>query len=240
MSETMLLSARGMYKVRSDRDRQIRMEIQDFTVAEGAVIGVAGPNGCGKSTLLDMLGLLLPPDGVEAFQFAGRDVKALSDAGKAGLRRSAFAYILQRCGMLEFLTIEKNLEFAMRIKGGAAADSTGSAHWRETAARFRLDGLLGKYPAKVSGGQRQRAAIACAVVQNPKVIFADEPTAALDPASASDALAVFQELAHERGITLVVVSHDHALLDKWADAVYHFHVEEQGSTVLSRLSLSGR
>lgn len=228
----MLLLVQGVYKIRADRDREIRMEIPNFSVAAGALVGVTGPNGCGKSTLLDMLGLLLRPDGVESFLFAGLDVAALSDASQARLRRSAFAYILQRCGLLEFLTIGKNLEFAMNMKGGATTNV------REIAARFRLDGLLNKYPVKVSGGQRQRAAIACAVAQNPKMIFADEPTAALDPATASEMLAVFQNLAHKRGITLVVVSHDHALLTKWADAVYRFQVEELGSTVVSRLSMS--
>jgi len=218
-----LISIRNMRKARGDRGEN-RIEIRRFTLAAGEIVGITGENGCGKSTLLDMMGLLLEPDSASDFHFfSGGDASAWSPAKKARFRREHFAYIPQRCGLLEFLNIRDNIDFTARMNGGRWSDFDNLVNMLE------LTSLLGKKPGKLSGGQRQKAAIVCALARRPKIIFADEPISALDPEMAGRVIQQFRGLARRQNVAVALVSHDERIVENLADKIYIFKVKRQAN-----------
>lgn len=224
-----LLHVRNMRKMRGERRRRISIEIPEFFVSRGEFVAVTGPNGCGKSTLLDMLGLILGPDTVEVFRLGTMppvDLNRLTPAGKNRVRRRYVAYALQQCGLLDFLTVRQNLRFAAQLKGRPVTEI------EKIARNFGLGDVMNKKPGKTSGGQRQKANIACALVQRPLLILADEPTSALDPPSATKLMETFRSLTREAGIALIMVTHAHALVRDQADRVYDFFFREESDVLL--------
>ena len=216
------LEVEDLWKERVDGRRRIRIAVPEFSVAAGAFVAVTGANGSGKSTLLDMLGLLLSPDHAQRFvlrEDGGIDLRALSPAAKRRVRRRYFAYALQNGGLLDCLSLRDNLRLAARLKNRAAS---GIA---DLARMLELDNVLDAFPGKISGGQRQKASLACALVQEPCCILADEPNAALDPPSARALLEMFHRVTRERGISLVMVTHAVELIQDCADVRYHFQVD---------------
>ena len=195
-----------------------RLEIPGLTVAPGTCLALAGESGSGKSTALDILGLVRAPDRVGAFRLARRggrveDVAALIAGGPdatAGLRREAIGYVLQQGGLLPFLTVAENIALT-RPEGRPAPFAV-----EELAARLGLAEVLRRGPERISIGQRQRAAIARAVMGDPELILADEPTAALDPPTARAVLGLLVELARERGTAVVMASHSWSLVREFS------------------------
>ena len=179
----------------------------DLALSAGETVAIVGPSGCGKSTLLHILGLLDRPDSGEV-RIDGRVVSGLSDDEAARLRNRTIGFVFQFDHLLPELTLEENAAMPIRLAGTARPAALTRAAARLEAVG--LGALRHRFPKEVSGGERQRAAIARALVSDPRLLFADEPTGNLDPAAARSVLALFRELANESGAARasVVVTHD--------------------------------
>ncbi len=221
----------GAGKRRAQGDSVFELEVPDLRIAPGELVAVAGDSGCGKSTLLDMLALVMEPTRMERFEMrfepddAPVDVRSLWRSGGetalAALRRDYLGYVLQTGGLLPFLDVAANIGLPSRIKGlpepGAALDAL--------AERLGLAGCLRRMPDALSIGQRQRVAILRALMHQPRLVLADEPTAAVDKARAGRIMADFHTLARERGVAVVIVTHDLDLVRSLADKTYGFRME---------------
>ena len=174
-------------------------------IRDGEYISIAGPSGCGKSTLLSILGLLdTPSDG--SYALKGHEVANLSFADRARIRNREIGFIFQSFNLIGDLTVYENVELPLTYRGMSAGD-------RKTLVTQALDrvGMAHRakhLPSQLSGGQQQRVAVARALVNNPAVILADEPTGNLDSRTSVEVMEIFQRLNRERGITLVLVTHE--------------------------------
>ena len=177
----------------------------DFTLGDGETVAVMGPSGSGKSTLLHALaGIIRPTAGTVTFR--GADLGAMSDAQRTALRRGAFGFVFQSGQLLPELPAVENIALPMMLGGVGYREATDAAIlWLE---RLGLRHLAGQRPGEMSGGQMQRIAIARALAVRPAVVFADEPTGALDQATGRDVMAILMEAAHANGSAVVVVTHD--------------------------------
>ena len=176
-----------------------------LAVDDGDHLAVMGPSGSGKSTLLNILGLLDRPT-AGRYLLDGRDVTTLSDEEQASVRRDKVGFVFQSYHLVPRLTAAENVELPLVLAGIAPAD-------RKAKVAAMLDALqLGDRaehrPDQLSGGQRQRVAIARAMTMDPTMILADEPTGNLDRASGSEVVEILETLNRDRGITLIVVTHD--------------------------------
>jgi putative ABC transport system ATP-binding protein len=180
----------------------------DLTVDEGEFLAVQGPTGQGKSTLLLLLGGLDRPTSGSVL-FEGRDLAQLPEAELARLRASAFGFVFQTFNLIPTLTAQENVETALVAARVPPSD-------RHALALGVLDDLgmadrASHLPSELSGGQQQRVAIARALVKQPRVLLADEPTGNLDEQTRDEIVGLLEQLWRERGITLIVVTHDSAI-----------------------------
>jgi putative ABC transport system ATP-binding protein len=188
---------------RSDEIETTALRSIDLTIEAGEFVAVMGPSGCGKSTLLNILGTIDRPTSGH-YRFAGRETSELSEAQLAELRRDNLGFVFQSFNLIDELTIAENVELGLiyrkwagkdrRARVDAAMDRVGVAH----RARH--------YPHQLSGGQQQRAAIARAIVGQPSLILADEPTGNLDTENGAQVMDIRQSLNAE-GATIVIVTH---------------------------------
>lgn len=176
----------------------------DFSLGEGEFLAIKGRSGCGKSTFLRILGLM---DGFDSgeFKFRDKDVKRLNDKAISKIRCRDIGFVFQNFNLIPEYTILENLEIPLGYAGVRTKDRRRRCS--ETLARFGLSDALYSYPNRLSGGQQQRAAIARALINEPSLILADEPTGNLDSENTKSVMALFSEL-HKSGITVVVVTHD--------------------------------
>lgn len=201
-----MIAARGIVKTYDTGTSRVEaLRGVDFMVARGEMVAVMGPSGCGKTTLLNCLSGLDGIDGGEVW-LEGRDIAKLSDRRRTAMRAMRMGFIFQTYNLLPVLSAVENIELPLLVAGV-----------RQRAARSRalsaLDrvGLLewaGHRPAELSGGQRQRVTIARALVNEPAIVWADEPTGALDSTTATDILHLLRKLNAQVGLTLVMVTHD--------------------------------
>jgi putative ABC transport system ATP-binding protein len=199
------------------------LEAPMLRIRRGRFVGVVGKSGSGKSTLLDVLSLVAQPTAVGAFRIHTTpaatpvDVGALwargSDGALAGIRRRHMGYVLQSGGLCGFLSAEDNIALPMRMNGAPDA----ATRPRALLARLGMAGHAGRDVRTLSGGERQRIAILRALAHDPAVIFADEPTAALDFDTARRAVRLLAELAQDRAASVIMVTHDRELVDAVAD-----------------------
>jgi len=206
------LALEGVVKQRSGRDRTFALTIERLELRPGDRLLLAGPNGCGKSTLIELIGLALKPDAATRFALTadGRpplDLQALWQRGRhdelARLRARHMGYLPQTGALLPFLTVRQNIELVQALSGRRDPDLL-----RDISRRLDLDPLLAEAPAQLSVGQRQRAAIARALVHRPSFVLADEPTAALDPANARAVVQLLVDLVREIDCGLLLISHE--------------------------------
>src|SRR5580693_4704526 len=176
----------------------------DLEVAPGETVAIMGPSGCGKSTLLYLLGGLDRPTAGE-IQLDGQDLGRLSERGLARLRRRAIGFVFQAFHLMDELTAVENAELPALLAG--RSPRTARRRAEELLERVGLANRARFLPTQLSGGQRQRVAVARALVADPLVVLADEPTGNLDSASTRDVLQLFDQL-HRAGQTLVIVTHD--------------------------------
>ncbi|MFZ4275003.1 ABC transporter ATP-binding protein [Streptomyces arboris] len=176
-----------------------------FSVHPGEVVAVMGPSGSGKSTLLHCLAGIITPDS-GTITYAGRELSAMSDAERSALRRSDFGFVFQFGQLVPELTCVENVALPLRLNGvkRKAAERTA----REWMERLEVEDVSAKRPGEVSGGQGQRVAVARALAASPKVIFADEPTGALDSLNGERVMELLTEAARSSNVAVVLVTHE--------------------------------
>jgi putative ABC transport system ATP-binding protein len=186
--------------------RGVTLEIES-----GDFIAMAGPSGSGKTTLLNLIGgLTRPSRGL--VEVDGRDVGSLSDRELSRLRLERIGFVFQAYNLLPVLSALENAEFTLLLRGVPAEERR-----RRVEALFEEIGIAGleeRMPGKLSGGQQQRVAVARAVVANPALVLADEPTANLDSATSAALLEVMERLNHEHGTTFVFSTHDPRVMER--------------------------
>jgi len=176
----------------------------DLEVAEGEWIAIIGRSGSGKSTLLNILGLLDRPD-AGVYELAGEDVSDIGDTRRAVLRNRRIGFVFQRFNLLPRTSVLENVAAPLLYRGTGRADRLARA--RVTLELVGLGERADHDPAELSGGETQRAAIARALVGEPAMLLADEPTGNLDARSGADVLDLFGDL-HRAGSTVLMITHD--------------------------------
>ena len=181
----------------------------DLDVAAGEVLAVTGPSGSGKSTLLHVMAGVLVPDAGRVDYHGGettQDIAALDEAARSRLRLKEFGFIFQFGQLLPDLSALDNVTIPLLLAGTPRRRALAQA--RETLGELGLSEHLDKRPTQLSGGQAQRAAVARALVTNPRLLFADEPTGSLDSLAAERTMEVLLSSVHSRGAGLVIITHD--------------------------------
>jgi putative ABC transport system ATP-binding protein len=188
---------------RTDEVETIALNNISFEVKEGEFISMMGPSGCGKSTLLNIIGLLDDLDN-GSYLFDGTEVSRYNERKRADLRKHTIGFVFQSFNLIDELTVFENVELPLLY-----------AHWTATERKQMVDEVLDKvqiahrrnhYPQQLSGGQQQRVAVARAVVSNPKLILADEPTGNLDSRNGIEVMELLSSL-NEKGTTIIMVTH---------------------------------
>jgi putative ABC transport system ATP-binding protein len=177
----------------------------DLDIDEGEFVCLSGPSGSGKTTLLNAMGGLDTPDSGE-ITVGDHRIDLMSKGELAELRLNNIGFVFQAYNLIPVLTARENVEFVMQVQGVAARERRRLAD--AILAEVGLSGMEGRLPAELSGGQQQRVAVARAIVTQPALVLADEPTANLDSQTAAQLMDLFVELNEQRGITFIMSSHD--------------------------------
>ncbi|MCZ4100866.1 ABC transporter ATP-binding protein [Streptomyces sp. So13.3] len=199
---TPLLSADALHKTYGPTPA---LDGADFTIRSGEVVAVMGPSGSGKSTLLHCLAGIVRPDAGKVL-YRGEELSAMSDAARSALRRGDFGFVFQFGQLVPELTCVENVALPLRLNGAKRKEAERLA--TEWLHRLEVDDLGHKRPGEVSGGQGQRVAVARALVGGPRVIFADEPTGALDSLNGERVMRLLTDAARDTGAAVVLVTHE--------------------------------
>ncbi|MFE9397429.1 ABC transporter ATP-binding protein [Streptomyces flavidovirens] len=176
-----------------------------FSIHPGEVVAVMGPSGSGKSTLLHCLAGIITPDS-GTITYDGRELSAMPDRERSALRRGDFGFVFQFGQLVPELTCVENVALPLRLNGAKRKDAEREAlKWM---ARLEVDDLGRKRPGEVSGGQGQRVAVARSLVSSPRVLFADEPTGALDSLNGERVMQLLTEAARSANTAVVLVTHE--------------------------------
>ncbi|MFD3916037.1 ABC transporter ATP-binding protein [Streptomyces sp. NPDC058603] len=176
-----------------------------FSIHPGEVVAVMGPSGSGKSTLLHCLAGIVPPD-AGTITYRDRVLTEMPEAERSALRRSAFGFVFQFGQLVPELTCLENVALPLRLTGVRRKDAERAA--REWLERLEVAGIGSQRPGEVSGGQGQRVAVARSLVTSPRVIFADEPTGALDSFNGERVMELLTETARATSAAVVLVTHE--------------------------------
>lgn len=208
----MIYNIKNLLKQRQ-RENGYRLLIKSLRIRHGDRIALTGPSGCGKSTALDILGLSLEPDCAGEFVFFANEPLPIMGFWQkrqldklADLRRKYLGYVLQSGELLPFLTTGENICFMGNLAGNPEAETLNNG--KELAERLGIEKLWNAMPASLSVGERQRAAIARALAAKPKIIIADEPTAALDPFHAQKVMGAFLDCLENYASALILATHN--------------------------------
>jgi putative ABC transport system ATP-binding protein len=202
------ISGLNHYYGRGSLQKQVLFDI-DLQIDRGEIVIMTGPSGSGKTTLLTLMGSLRSVQ-EGSLSILGNEL-ANASKEQMTLARRDIGYIFQAHNLLNFLTAYQNVEMALEIQDVTAAEA--DLRIRQVLTAVGLDHRMDYYPSDLSGGQKQRVAIARALVSQPKIILADEPTAALDKQSGRDVVEIMEKLAKEQGCTILLVTHDNRILD---------------------------
>lgn len=223
---------RGLVKNRA-QGAGYQLEIRRLNVRRGEAVAITGPSGCGKSTTLDILGLVLRPEQADRFTFAPagqpHDIMAQWNRQETltALRLHHIGYVLQTGGLLPFLSVEGNMTLTARMnlmEGDALRERLDML-----ANRLGIGHLLRAMPSTLSVGERQRVAIVRALLPQPHVVLADEPTAALDPVHAGEVLDIFIDAVKNQNGTLILVTHDRKYTAGLREVAFRMEQAENGS-----------
>ena len=188
---------------RTEEVETVALNKVSLEIKEGEFVAIMGPSGCGKSTLLNILGLLDNPDS-GSYKFLGQEIAGFNERRRADLRKRNIGFVFQSFNLIDELTVYENVELPLLyLKVGA------------TERKKKVEAVLEKmqmmhrrnhFPQQLSGGQQQRVAVARAVINNPKLILADEPTGNLDSSNGNEVMQLLTEL-NEQGTTVIMVTH---------------------------------
>ena len=180
-----------------------------LAIASGEFVSIAGPSGCGKTTMLSILGLLDSPTG-GIYLLDGEPVADLTASQRAKIRNQAIGFIFQAFNLIGDLTVYENVELPLTYRGMGGSERKERVH--ESLERVGMAHRMSHYPSQLSGGQQQRVAVARAVITNPKLILADEPTGNLDTTNGEEVLELLSQLNGD-GTTIIMVTHDQGHAD---------------------------
>jgi putative ABC transport system ATP-binding protein len=200
--EGSLLAAQGLSKAYGPTPA---LDGVEFSIHPGEVVAVMGPSGSGKSTLLHCLAGIIAPDS-GTVRYGDRELTAMNDAQRSALRRTDFGFVFQFGQLVPELTALENVALPLRLNGTKRKEAEHQARtWLE---RLEVDDVRDKRPGEVSGGQGQRIAVARALVNRPRVVFADEPTGALDSLNGERVLTLLTDAARDTSAAVVLVTHE--------------------------------
>jgi len=203
-TNTLFLKTENLIKVfRTEEVETTALQKVNLGVKGGEFVAVMGPSGCGKSTLLNIMGLLDNPTSGSYF-FDGEEVSGLKEKQRVERRRGRIGYIFQNFNLIDELNVFDNVEMPLIFMKIRAKERRKRV--REALDRLKISHRFRHYPQQLSGGQQQRVAICRAVVSNPRLILADEPTGNLDSKNSSQVMELLSELNRE-GTTIVMVTH---------------------------------
>ena len=204
-AEVPFIAAEDLHKVYTGGEAPVQaLRGVSFALERGDFVAVMGPSGCGKSTLLHLAGAMDRPSAGRVM-FNGRDLGGLDDRQLTRVRRQEVGFVFQFFNLLPTLTIADNVALPLLLAGVRVGEAAGRAH--RLADRVGIAHRLRHYPPQVSGGELQRAAIARALVHNPTLVVADEPTGNLDSENGAAVLALLVALNRESGITMLLATH---------------------------------
>ncbi|KAF7767757.1 macrolide transport system ATP-binding/permease protein [Pseudoalteromonas citrea] len=175
----------------------------NLTVEQGEFVAIMGPSGCGKSTLLSILGMLDSPSSGN-FDFDGTDIAGYSEKQLSQLRKASIGFVFQSFNLIDELTVFENIELPLQYQ--SISKSERKQRVEDILKRVAIDHRADHLPQQLSGGQQQRVAVARALVINPKLVLADEPTGNLDSKNGEEVMAMLRELNRE-GTTVIMVTH---------------------------------
>ena len=197
---------------------RFQLSIDDLEVASGEPTAIIGPSGCGKTTLLRLMaGILRPAAG--RVEVLAEDVAAMDESRARAFRARNVGLVFQEFELLEYLTAEENILLPFRVCSGLAMDASTREILGDLARHTGIAHLLGALPRRLSQGERQRVAICRALVTQPRIVFADEPTGSLDPTNQERIVALLRSTTAAAGADLIMVTHDHQLLSHFARVI---------------------
>ncbi len=200
----MLLQLNSLFKwVQSGGQRIFLLKDINFDVEEGEFISIMGPSGSGKSTLLNVIGMLDAFDEGE-YHFLGESVHKLKEKYRANLYKEYIGFVFQSYHLLDDLTVKENLEMPLLYKKFKSAER--KAMVADMLDRFNIVGKKDLFPVQLSGGQQQLVGIARALISNPKLLLADEPTGNLNSKQGEEIMELFKQL-NDEGVTIIQVTH---------------------------------
>ncbi|MGF7078385.1 ABC transporter ATP-binding protein [Mucilaginibacter sp. UYCu711] len=188
---------------RTEEVETIALNKLSIDIKEGEFVAIMGPSGCGKSTLLNILGLLDDPDG-GSYLFNGIEVADFNERKRADLRKHNIGFVFQSFNLIDELTVYENVELPLIYTGVPSSERVGRVE--AVLEKMQIMHRRNHYPQQLSGGQQQRVAVARAVVNNPKLILADEPTGNLDSSNGNEVMELLTDL-NEQGTTIIMVTH---------------------------------
>ncbi len=180
-----------------------------LNIKKGEFISIVGPSGAGKTTLLNIIGTIEDFDKSEKSKFLinSQDITKLSDKDLSKFRNDNIGFVFQFHQLLPELTVEENILLPTMIKGDEKDSS--DKYFIELISILGIDGILNKYPNSISGGERQRAAVARAMINKPSILLADEPTGNLDSKNEEEIISLFKKVNKDLGVTIILVTHNH-------------------------------
>lgn len=202
-----ILEVSGLRKVYSTRlggDKVEALRNVNFTVEQGEYVAIMGESGSGKTTLLNILAALDRPTGGTVI-LDGKNLRDVKESAVAEFRRNNLGFVFQEFNLLDTFTVEDNIYLPLVLAGKSYKEMHGRLS--PIATRLGIEKILKKYPYEISGGQKQRAAVARAMITEPKLILADEPTGALDSKTGIEVLQMMKDI-HKEGNTVVLITHD--------------------------------
>ncbi|GIN84981.1 ABC transporter ATP-binding protein [Heyndrickxia sporothermodurans] len=201
-----ILQAKNVQKVFGDKENRYKaLEDINLEIKEGEFVGIMGPSGAGKSTLLNIFSTIDTPSSGNII-IDGQNIVTMKEEQLSDFRRNKLGFIFQDYNLLDTLTVKENILLPLALSKVAAKEINKRVN--EIADTFGIREILDKYPYHISGGQKQRTAASRAIVTNPSLILADEPTGALDSKSATSLLLSLSKLNEENQSTIMMVTHD--------------------------------
>ena len=212
-----MISAKNLTKIfRTGEVETTALSNVNMELQKGEFVAIMGPSGCGKSTFLHIAGMLDSPSAGE-YYFMGEEVSKYTEKKRARLRKGNIGFVFQSFNLIDELTVFENIELPLLYLGLSAGERKKRVY--DILEQLRIMPRKNHYPQQISGGQQQQVAVARAVISNPRIILADEPTGNLDSVHGDEVMKILVEL-NEQGTTIVMVTHSPAYAD-YASRVIH-------------------